>query len=178
MPYHWDYDEMVRKICDTFDIKRYEIYYLEPYRNYFKVNLDDNFVSLTGERLARKIWNEYGNVLFKGKYFGTLSTTDKPIHHPCIIYKKLKNGKYVNHYHSRIILEGDDETNFPFQPIYDFLNKPEEGVNIIDLINRCFHEICKAYESDYEYWMSDECITSEIRENDLKFLEDGKIFIY
>ncbi|NMB66290.1 MAG: hypothetical protein GYA16_15610 [Spirochaetes bacterium] len=177
-----EFDKTVEAFCNLFSIKGYQIDYLEPWRNDYRIELDDNFLSLTGERLAKAIWNRFGDKLFIGEYFGHLSINDRPVYHPCVVVRKHRNGKYSNSYHSRIILTNDTVLTGVcydddiLRPIYHFLQYPDFRYNFYDLTKLCFREISNIFKEEYNYWYSDEGIINEIYNHDALFFEDGTIY--
>jgi len=180
--YQSEYDNTVEAFCNLFCINYRNIDYIEPWRNDYRIELDDNFLSLTGERLAKAIWNRFGDKLFVGKYFGHLSIDDRPVYHPCITTHKHANGKYSNSYHSRIILTNDTVLTGVcydddiLSPIYKFLEHPDFRYNFYDLTRLCFREISNTFTEEFSYWYSDEGIIDEIYNHDALFFDDGTIY--
>lgn len=61
------------------------------------------------------------------------------------------------------------------KPIYEFLKKPSDSINFLDLLDDCFNEWVKAGNADIDYQNSDEFIIGEIENNELFFTIDGTI---
>lgn len=171
------------KFCSIFSIDYRLIDYEEPYRNDYKVNLDDNILTLSGQRLATYIWNNFRNDLFKGKYYSVLKVDrlNKRINHKRIRSEQLRNGNYFNAYYSAIKLDNccvltgvcyDDDI---LKPIYEFLDHPKDNIDFETLINDCFYSLCHSVSSEIEYQNTDEYITEEIEANGYEFDEDGNM---
>ena len=177
-------NETFEKFADLFSIDWRNIDYCEPYRNKYKIKLDDNVLALTGQRLATYIWNNYKRDLFKGKFYGCIEN-DKKYFHPCIKSKELKGRarlkNWFNPYYSRIILDNScvltgvcyDES--VLKPIYEFLNNPKDNIDFETLLNDCIYSLCHSVESEIEYRLSDEAIIETIQDNEYEFTEDGEL---
>jgi hypothetical protein len=65
--YFDDYDaaNTFEKFAKIFNINKYDIDYLEPYRNNYKTNLDDAVLDLSGVKLYKYIVNNYKDILSK-----------------------------------------------------------------------------------------------------------------
>lgn len=65
--YFDDYDaaNTFEKFAEIFNISRYDIDYLEPYRNEYKINLAYDVLNLSGVRLYKYIVNNYKDILTK-----------------------------------------------------------------------------------------------------------------
>ncbi len=153
-------------------------------------NINDNILGLSGQRLATYIYNNFGDVLFKGKYFSGLpGAYDTKLIHPCVKNWEIKQGpnkgKFGRSYYSRITKENccvltgvcyDDDL---LGPIYDFLKAPD-NTNFEDLLNNCFEALRKSVEDEVEYRIeyrnSREAIEEDIEANEYTFLEDGTRF--
>jgi len=180
--YSWFVEEAndtFEKFAKIFNIDWRNIYYCEPYRNDYKLDLDDNIINLSGHRLAKYIWNNYKRDLFKGKYYSVKS--NKVLKHKRVKSEILKNGNVFNAYYSKIQLENScvltgvcyDEDIL--KPVYDFLDKPKDNINFETLLNDCIYSLCHSVSSEIEYRESDKGITEEIESNDYDFDEDGNL---
>ena len=157
--------------CDIFNVKVTDWHY-SPYSHssisFNMDNVDDDVKELKGIRLLKYIVNNYWSDLFKGKFFST-------------------SGKYIDgqyHYrsrHSKVMFETscvltgyclDDDI---LKPVYDFLKKPDENVDLEYLVNDCLWSWIYACNRDIEYQFSDEAITETIECNDYMFTEDGEL---
>lgn len=142
----------------------------------FYFTLNDCIEEMTGQRLAKYIWNNYKRDLFKGKYYSLWSKKEKS-------YKYYKEGYPVlKTRYSKILLDNscvltgycvDDDI---LQPVYDFLNKPIEGVSFRDLLENCFDSWITACNNGIEYQNSDEYIAEELINNEYEFTENGKLY--
>ena len=136
-------------------------------------HLDDTLLEMRGQRAANYIWNNYKTDLFKGKYYSLWSKTDVSYKHYPEGYPVLKSR------HSHIILNTDCVLtgicydNDLLDPVYAFLNKPNESITFEDLINECFDSLKKSLENEDDYRYSEEGIIEECIDCDDLFTENG-----
>lgn len=142
---------------------------------------------LSGLRLLRYIWNNYGSDLFKPKYrnMGKLNLTEKRISHNRVKSREIttgpNKGKFSNSYNSAIfkdnccVLTGYCMDDSILNPVYEFLKKPTE-ITFKDLMEDCFNSWVEDCEKDLYYRNSDEFIEEQMEGNDYQFLEDGTRF--
>ena len=169
--YSFMYDEAhetVKKFNDVFNLNEGRNSWLD-----YSDNFEDNVLILTGQRLRTYILNNFGNSLYKGKYYSLWSKTEKS-------YKYYKDGYPVlKSKHSKILLENccvltgvcyDDDI---LQPIYNFIDKPDTS-NLTDLINDCFYSLKNSLEREEDCRNTDDYISEEIEANEMQFTEDGK----
>jgi len=164
-----------KKFAEIFDIKWSVIDYTEPYRNEYSLVFDDDILALTGHRLAKYIWNNYRDRLYKGKYYSLLSRTE-------LSYKHYKKGFPVLKYrYSKIfksntcVLTGVSYDDDVLRPIYEFLDNPKDNIDFETLLNNCIYSLCHAVSSEIEYQNSDEGIINDIQENAYEFDENGNM---
>lgn len=158
--YFWsgeNYDSL-KAFCDIFRINI--INYEYGYQNYINAStsLDDDILELSGIKLAKHLWNNYKNYLFKPKYY-------------------YRNGKMRNskiQFDNDCILTGYYIDNEILGPIYDFLDKPDNR-NFDELLEDCTQSWLSACRKDYDYWMSRECIIDDIKSNDYLFTANGEL---
>jgi len=171
-----DANNTFEKFADLFSIHWQNIDYCEPYRNEYKIRLDDNVLTLTGQRLATYIWNNYKNDLFKRKY---LKSFDGHKKHKNIINQMGVN-KYCSYYSpikldNSCVLTGVCYDESVLKPIYEFLNNPKDNVDFETLLNDCIYSLCGDVADEYEYQFSDEAIIETIQANEYEFTEDGEL---
>ena len=169
MPWQNENEDTLKAFENIFPIKVGDWEY--GYRNFinFKMTVDyEEIENMTGIRLLKYLWNNYRRDIYNGKYYSTSGHYDE-------------QGKY--HYkkrYSKITLEHscvltgycmDDEI---LQPIYDFMQKPDNRT-FYDLINDCLHNWIFACNQELEYQNSDEAIIETIQANEYDFLENGKL---
>jgi hypothetical protein len=172
--------ETFREFADLFDIDKWEIDFENPYRNSYRLNLDADIRSLSGQRLATYLWNNYKSDLFKGKYYGKLVNTHKdgqPIEvskeHPARLrHVKRYSNVLIDH---SCVLTGVCYDNDMLKPIYEFLECPD-GRDFQDLIEDCISSICTSVQNEIEYNLSDKGIEEEIECNNYEFDEEGNIY--
>lgn len=172
--------DTLKAFCDKFNITYYEIDYCESYRNKYRINFNEEIKDLKGIRLAKYLWNNYKNILYKGKYYSVNS--NKIVKHNRVKSETLKNGNIFNAYYSAITLDNscvltgmcyDDDI---LKPIYEFMNNPREDVCFSELLDDCINSLCKSVRSDIEYQYSDKGIIETIEANDYDFTANGIIF--
>lgn len=172
-------NDTFEKFADLFGIRWSNIDYCEPYRNEYHLTFDDNIISLSGQRLATYIWNNYKNDLFKRKF---LKSFDGHKNHKNIVNKTAPTTKKEYcFYYSAILLDNccvltgvyyDDDM---LKPIYEFLDKPKDNIDFETLLNDCIYSLCHSVSSEIEYTYTDEYITEEIEANGYEFYEDGSL---
>lgn len=93
------------------------------------------------------------------------------------LFKMLNNRYYVSDVLSKDCpftgYCGDEDL---LRPIREFMKKPDNRKTFYELIDDCFDEWLNGFQSDYEHWLSDDCIAEEIAANGYKFLENGETF--
>lgn len=149
-------------------------------------NFDDDVLNLKGFRLQKYIWNNYYNVLFKGKFYNAIAD-NKILIHPCIEVHKYDVSKGArcsssNFYYSQIqktnscVLTGVCYDNDLLQPIYEFLQKRDFSncsTTFYDLLNECFYSLKKSIKNEIDYRNTDAAIIEDLEANDYDFLKDG-----
>jgi hypothetical protein len=178
----------LEEFCDIFNVKYRNIDFMAPYRNEYTFDQNDNVRELRGHRLAKYIWNNFGNQIFKKKYYGSLSgVQDKKVEH-----KRLKSnfinsgpnkGKFGHYYYSAITVTNDGcpLTGVYYDceildPMIKFLDNPTDRYDFSDIIENCISSLCEAVQKEYEYRCSDECIKEELSDDGQMYLEDGTEF--
>lgn len=132
----------------------------------------DEIMDLSGVRLLKYLWNNYKNVLYKGRYYSVKGKV-KP-------HKRIKTSGNFQAYHSAIQLDncctltGVCYDMDILDPIYNFMAKPD-NTSFKTLINRCKRAYEKAIEDEEEYSQSDEYLEEMAEANDYTFFESGKI---
>ena len=59
-------------------------------------------------------------------------------------------------------------------PIYKFLDKPDENCDFKQLMSRCLNAWIEACDNDYQYCTSMEYFIEESQANDWEYTEDGR----
>lgn len=137
--------------------------------------------NLSGFRLSKYIWNNYKEHIFKGKYYGRLSPFDKNGNKIEISKEHPIGQRHIKRYSKVLfdtcgVLTGyclDDDI---LEPIYNFLNKPNNGINFYDLMQQCLNSWVGSCVMDCEANESEETFINEIENNDNMFLENGDLF--
>jgi hypothetical protein len=181
---YYDAEKTVEAFCEAFKVNTGNDSWLDCNTN----NIDEDILNLTGLRLRKYILNNFGETLYKRKFYNSIGD-NKIILHPCIKVNKydMNKGARVsssNFYYSRIqkVAQNCNLTGMCYddnmmQPIYDFLElRSFESTNFDDLLNACFDAIRKTLKDEEEYMYTDEYISEEILANDFEFTQDGKQF--
>lgn len=141
--------------------------------------IDDMLLILTGNRLRTYLINNM-DFLYKPKY---IKSFDGHKTHKMIINKTAQGtGKKYCAAYSKINfdtccnLTGVCYDDSILEPIYEFINKPNNTENLEDIINECFDNLKKDIESEIEYLQSKEGIIETIKANEYEFTEDGERF--
>lgn len=177
--------QTVKKACKVFGISEG----LKSWLDFSLSGIDENVLNLKGLRLRKWILNNFGDVLYKQKFYTSIGD-NKIIKHPCITVHKfdINKGARVsssNFYYSRIqktnscVLTGVSYDDDFLNPIYDFIewkskpdyNKYEDFEN---LINSCFQSLSSSIENEVEYRHSYESILEDLQENEYEFTENGE----
>lgn len=177
--YFWDDDN--RKVLDEFE-KNFPVnigtweYGYHKYINFTMESFenDEQVLEFTGQRLATWLWNNYKDVLYKGKYYSKGNYT-------------YVNPENVNDYkyeykqrYSRVLLEENCLTGYCvgydiLKPLHDFIKKPNNSDTFESLLNDCLESWLDSCHKDYEYSQSDEAITETIEANEYYFDEEGEL---
>jgi hypothetical protein len=171
--YPW-YDEnkdVLEKFAKIFNISINGWEY--GYHKYVNFSMDceyEEIEELTGIRLVKYLWNNYKNDILKGKYYSTKRYYDE-------------NKKYHYKYrHSKIILNNDCVLTGYYldmdilDPIYKFLEQPNNNITFKELIEECLTSWVNACDNDIKYYYSSENLQELSQDNEYEFLEDGTIF--
>jgi len=174
--YFWssDNEKSLREFEKTFPIKIKNYEY--GYRKYisFDFTESEEVESLTGFRLSKYIWNNYGSVLFKGKYYGKLVyDVPKSKEYP-IGARHLKRYSRVLK-ETSCVLTGYHIDDYLLNPIYEFLKKPADNVNFLDLMESCLNSWLDACERDFEWRQSEEYFAEHCEANNYEFDERGNL---
>lgn len=165
---HHEAFESVKAFRDCFDIKFKRFSFEEPFHNDFSCSISPDVLRLSGPRLSAYIWNNYKHFLFLRKMYSK-----------SYFKKGEDNITYLKRY-SNIALDdsgtltGTVYDNILLQPIYDHFKNPED--NFYQLIAKCFNEICKNVNEEYEACSQDAFILDEIAANDYEFYADGSFY--
>jgi len=175
------YDEAqnsVKEFHDIFGTKEGDRSWLDVKTGH----IEDNIIELTGLRLRTYIINNFGNRLYKGKYFSLWSKTE-------VSYKYHKEGfPVLKSRYSKVIfdnccpLTGVCYDNSLLQPIYDLIENYREKADYYSymtfetLMNDCFESLEKDIEAECESIQTDEYIAEQIEANEYDFTKDGKRF--
>lgn len=137
-------------------------YDLDHYRYKFTMNKDEDIEYLSGPRLRTYIVNNYWDDLFKPKTYYTKN------------FKKKRKSRILKG--SDCPLTGYWTDNAILKPIYDFLKRPYEWINLHDLIDDCLRNYFYACSRDVADQYSKERFLECCEENDYEFFSDGRVY--
>jgi hypothetical protein len=180
--------QTVKKANDLFNISEGRNNWLDFNLN----NIDDNILELKGLRLRKWLINNFGEQLYKHKFYTSIGD-NKIINHPCVKVNKydISKGARVsssNFYYSRIqkdnscVLTGVCYDDDFLQPIYDFIDnyKAKSDYNSYqdfeNLLTKCFSSLNQSIENEVDYRNSDEAISEDLEANEYEFLKSGERF--
>lgn len=184
--FYWnEAHETVKKFHDLFGTK-------EGIHSWLDIrtgHIDSDIMELSGFRLQKYIWNNFGDELFTRKYLkdGGLFDAKKPNHRMRKQYQittKCPNqGKFSSSFYSNIqkdnccVLTGICYDDDMLSPIYKFLKMRdfEKSPCFEGLLEECTEALRKSLENEDEYRNSDEAKTEEIEANEYEFDEDGEM---
>ena len=169
----------IKKFAELFNITLKEYFYGDRGEGVsFVSSYSGEVEELTGVRLATWLYNNIGNNIFKPKYYNVdLNKTVKHNRVKCVYFKSTGN-TFVGYYsaitkQTSCPLTGYCMDDDILQPIYEFLKKPNNNTNLLDLLESCFDAWVKAGNADIDYQNSDEFIIEEITNNELLFTLEG-----
>ncbi len=147
---HWEYDDLHYSIrCELSD------YCYAP-------------VSMSGWRLATYIWNNYGHVLFPGKYYSKGRYVDGKYQYKSRTSKIILNPR-------NCCLTGFCRDEDMLDPVYDFLQKPD-GTTFEELMKACCEAWGRACMQDMEASTTMEAFEEFCETNDMLFDVSGRLF--
>ena len=156
------------KFVESFGIK------IKSNRYWSKESYSEEVMNLKGIRLMKYIYNNFFDVLFKGKYFSLWSKKEKT-------YKYHKEGcRVLKSRHSKVMFTNDCTLTGVcydldiLDPIYDFLKKTSEDITFKGLIQKCLNNFEEAIDRQEEYNNSDEGILDSLEGEE--FTEDGEVY--
>ena len=171
--YYWA-DESIstlREFEDIFPVRVRD--YDCGYNNYVNFEMyycfEDEVYDFTGTRLAKWLWNNYRDRLYKGKYYST-------------------PGKYVDDKytyksrHSKIILDnccpltGYCADDAILEPIYKFMASPDNYQTPEDIMNDCLQSWVYACRDDVDASESLESFIDTAQANEWTFTKEGKLW--
>jgi hypothetical protein len=125
---------------------------------------------LSGQRLAKYIWNNYRSEIYKAKQYWICNGRPNTV------------GANSKHRDSKIFLieDGCPLTGFYMdneilKPLFDFMRKPDARETFEDLLQTCYYEWERACERDWEWQNEDAQIIETIEANAYEFTENGKM---
>jgi len=181
--YDYIYDEAyntVEDFADLFNIIIRQFDFAEPYRSEYTLDIPDNILELSGQRLVTYIWNNYRHGIYKGKYYGKLVKTFKDGTPIPISKEHPAEMRHVKRY-SKCQIEShcpftgvcwDEEILFP---LIEFMKKPDTR-NLRELLSDCISSLIKSVNNEIEARGEDDAVIETIEANEYEFTQDGEIF--
>lgn len=130
------------------------------FRSYFTHEVD----MLSGVRLVKYLWNNYGDRLYKGKYY---SSNNNP------------NRMFVSR-RSKVLLEcecpltGCYTDYLILDKLIEFMHKPNANISLVHLIQICLNSFIREASKCIEDWYCEDIFHDECEVNDWEFFEDGE----
>ena len=177
--------ETVKKFHDVFSTREGRNSWLDIHTEH----IDSYIMELSGFRLQKYIWNNFGDMLFTRKYLkdGGLFDKKKPNHRMRKQYQITNicpnQGKFSSSFYSNIqkdnccVLTGVCYDQDMLDPIYKFLESRnfDHSPNFEGLLEECTKSLRKSLESEDDYHNSDEGKTEAIKANEYEFEENGEM---
>lgn len=163
----WEVGVYSRSYCDLISTAREEV------------------EQLTGVRLYKYLVNNFGGILFKRKYLGSLKQQDQPhARHQMVKNREIKSGPNKGKFYASVFSNCQTERDYNLtgvysdydilKPIYEFLEKPCKHTNFLNLINECGESWAKGFENNIEHENSEEFIIESLLCRDQDYTEDGQ----
>lgn len=157
-----DNRQTLKAFCALFDVYCNNHSYDTMTYNYsFFTRHTGKVENLSGVRLATYLYNHYFERLFVHKKFYTKN------------YKKSRESKVF--YSNECVLTGYCADVDILQPVYGFLEKPEECINFYDLIDICLNNFFAFCQCDYEAYMNEESFEEDVSET--LYFENGDVYL-
>jgi hypothetical protein len=161
-----DNAESLKKFCEIFPVKVKDWEYGYRYDISARFDIDPNAEELTGIRLQKYLWNNYGSLIYQGKYYSK---------------GQYKDGKYTYKQRRSKVLKQTDCVLSGYwidyellKPIYTFLDGRNPTGTFEDLLQDCLNSWLIACQKDYEHFFSYDNFQEEMIETDNEFTEEGK----
>lgn len=163
-PYFDDFNETVKEFESLFNgyIRIKEVNYTYG-RGYFRSNFDEDVENLSGVRLAKYLWNNYGDSLYKGKYYASNYNPNREL--------KTRRSKVI--FQCECPLTGCYTDCLILDELIKFMHRPEPGITLIDLLERCLDTFASKASDNIESWYCMDVFNDECEVNDWEFLENG-----
>ena len=161
-----DNAESLKKFCEIFPVKVKDWEYGYRYDISARFDIDPNAEELTGVRLQKYLWNNYGSLIYQGKYYSK---------------GQYKDGKYTYKQRRSKVLKQTDCVLSGYwidyellKPIYTFLDSRNPSGTFEDLLQDCLNSWLIACQKDYEHFFSYDNFQEEMTETDNEYTEEGK----
>ena len=140
-------------------------------------NFDDEYLEMSGHRLAKYLWNNFSYLIAPPKYMGSLKTNEEVFHKRIRTTGPFQNGNRHHAYLSAVFTGEPNLTGYCvdyslLKPIVDFVAQPN-GTTFEELIDECFSQWVRTCNEDLEYSYSMEYFEEECEANEWEFDEDG-----
>lgn len=136
----------------------------------FRFTDDYNLEGMKGLRLAKYIWNNYKDNIYKPRYYSICNGIKN-----CVGLNSKGRYSKVQITEFGCPFTGFYMDNEILAPIFDFMRAPSPNTDFKDLLNDCFNAWVKACNDDVESQNSDENIIETIEANEYEFDENGNL---
>ena len=160
-PYYDDYNESMKKFIEMLNgkIQVSSVTSYVSYNSYF----DEEVENLSGVRLAKYLWNNFGEEIFRPEhYYGNYNPG-----------RKIKVLKSKIHYKYECPLTGCYTDHSLLDPMVEFMRKPIVGVTMLELLDDCFGTFVREIKNSVDDWFCMEVFNDECEVNDWEFYANG-----
>lgn len=163
-PYFDDFNETIKEFENLFNGKIQVSYLDYNVRNiFYNSYLDEDIECLKGIRLAKYLWNNFGDILYKGEYYASNYNSKREL--------KTRRSKVMFKYECP--LTGCYTDHCLLDPMVEFMQKPNEDITLMELIERCFNSFIREMKDSVESWYCMDAFNDECEVNDWEFYENG-----
>lgn len=163
-PYFDEFNETVEQFQEMLN-GRVQVSWMDYYIRKISYNsyFDEEVENLSGVRLAKYLWNNYGDLIFRGQYYSSNNNPNREL--------KMRRSKVRFKYECP--LTGCYTDHCLLDPMVEFMRKPRLDVTMIDLLEECFDTFIREMRTNIEEWFCIEVFNDECEANGWEFYENG-----
>lgn len=166
-PYFEDFNQTLDQFQDLFNYKIQVSWMQYDSRNiFYNSYLDDEIEELEGVRLAKYLWNNFGDKLFRARLYATNNNPKRELKfrksNVMVKYECPLTGCYTDH----CLLD----------PMVEFMLRPRVGVTMMDLLEECFGSFTRELKDSVDSWFCMDTFNDECEVNDWEFYANGDRF--
>lgn len=156
--------------------------------------IEENLIMLAEEKFKENkiTWNKYDktnvHVIFDiyGNYaypLGIFELTDESLKRQDNVAKLLSDDEIIDRHYIKLVVADENSMR-----LYDSEGNcyycrgenypPDIAEKMISVYNDICYDLLKSARADFEYYESDEYISSDLRDNAFKFMKDGRAWRY